>query len=305
MQMMSWECAHFSMCTHLTVRAYCKHWAGHWTGLWTFTFDIFMFFAIFPCFLAFSMFLGTEVKICDFNQQFLSFSYLFYVAQNDTKNMSFNSWDPDLHDYAKITFIHPVVSAQCPFFDTLDLSGLVPLRYCDVTTKKWLACKNALYKARFAVFFSHSLSQLGAVNISLKIYKSSWQYANTFTKMGKTKQSEVERHRKLRRNRKKELNKYRALWEFLTKKHPKTLEAFEVEYANQPSTSQGPNSNEISEEPLKAPQPTPKANQRLKTPISYLKSRSTHHNQHSRPFQRPHHRLTWAKIYCTMSFWQS
>ncbi len=81
--------------------------------------------------------------------------------------------------------------------------------------------------------------------------------------MGKTKQSEVERHRKLRRNRKKELNKYRALWEFLTKKHPKTLEAFEVEYANQPSTSQGPNSNEISEEPLKAPQPTPKANPKI------------------------------------------
>ena len=77
--------------------------------------------------------------------------------------------------------------------------------------------------------------------------------------MGKTKQSEAERHRKLRLNRKKELNKSRALWEFLTKKHPKILEAFEVEYANQPSTSQGPNSNEISEEPLKAPQPTPEA----------------------------------------------
>ncbi len=28
------------------------------------------------------------MKICDFNRQFLSFSYLFYFAQNDTKNMS-------------------------------------------------------------------------------------------------------------------------------------------------------------------------------------------------------------------------
>ncbi len=62
------------------------------------------------------------MKICDFDRQFLSFSYLFRFAQNDTKNMSFNSGDPDLYDHAKITFIHPVVNAQChakvglPFF---------------------------------------------------------------------------------------------------------------------------------------------------------------------------------------------
>ena len=28
------------------------------------------------------------------------------------KNMSFNSWDLDLYDYTKITFIHPVINAQ-------------------------------------------------------------------------------------------------------------------------------------------------------------------------------------------------
>ena len=38
------------------------------------------------------------------------------------KNMSFNSWDPDLYDHVKITFIHPVINAQwhakvqLPFF---------------------------------------------------------------------------------------------------------------------------------------------------------------------------------------------
>ncbi len=52
------------------------------------------------------------MKICDFDRQFLSFSYLLRLAQNDTKNMSFNSYDPDHYDYAKITFIHPVINAQ-------------------------------------------------------------------------------------------------------------------------------------------------------------------------------------------------
>ncbi len=52
------------------------------------------------------------MKICDFDRHFLSFSYLFRFAQNDTKDMSFNSRDPDLYDHAKITFIHPVINAQ-------------------------------------------------------------------------------------------------------------------------------------------------------------------------------------------------
>ena len=49
------------------------------------------------------------LKICDFDRQFSSFSNLFYFAQNDTKNVWFNSWDPDLYDHAKITFIQPVI----------------------------------------------------------------------------------------------------------------------------------------------------------------------------------------------------
>ena len=52
------------------------------------------------------------MKICDFDRQFLSFSYLFCFAQNYTKNMSFNSGDADLYDHVKITFIRPVINAQ-------------------------------------------------------------------------------------------------------------------------------------------------------------------------------------------------
>ncbi len=52
------------------------------------------------------------MKICDFDRQFLSFSYLLRFAQSDTQNMSFNSGDPDLYDHVKITFINTVISAQ-------------------------------------------------------------------------------------------------------------------------------------------------------------------------------------------------
>ena len=52
------------------------------------------------------------MQVCNFDRQFLSFSYLFCFAQNDTKKMSFNSEDTDLYDYAKITLIHPIINAQ-------------------------------------------------------------------------------------------------------------------------------------------------------------------------------------------------
>ncbi len=103
--------------------------------------------------------------------------------------------------------------------------------------------------------------------------------------MGKTKESEAERHRKLRVKRKEELKKYKALWEFLETKHPKTLQDFEVEYAargtstsinhattstpiNHATTQTEESSQEVmsntaeprlelttSEEPLQTPQP--------------------------------------------------
>ncbi len=52
------------------------------------------------------------MKICDFDRQFLSFSYLLRFAQSDTQNMSFNSGDPDPYDHAKIAFIHPVIDTS-------------------------------------------------------------------------------------------------------------------------------------------------------------------------------------------------
>ncbi len=48
---------------------------------------------------------------------FIVLSYLICFAQNDTKSMSFNSLDPDLYDYAKITFIHPVINNDMPKLD--------------------------------------------------------------------------------------------------------------------------------------------------------------------------------------------
>ncbi len=50
--------------------------------------------------------------MCDSDRQFLSFSCLLRFAQSDTQNMSLHSGDPDLYDYAKITFLHPVINAQ-------------------------------------------------------------------------------------------------------------------------------------------------------------------------------------------------
>jgi hypothetical protein len=47
--------------------------------------------------------IGAGVKKCDFDCQFLSFSYLFFFAQNNPKDMSLNA---HLHGYVKITFIH-------------------------------------------------------------------------------------------------------------------------------------------------------------------------------------------------------
>ncbi len=54
------------------------------------------------------------MKICDFDAQFLSDSYISStICSKWHKNMSFNSLDPDLYDHEKDTFIHPVINAQC------------------------------------------------------------------------------------------------------------------------------------------------------------------------------------------------
>ncbi len=47
-----------------------------------------------------------------FDRQFLLDSSLLRFAQNGTRNVSFDSQDPDLYDHEKVTFIHPVINAQ-------------------------------------------------------------------------------------------------------------------------------------------------------------------------------------------------
>ncbi len=52
------------------------------------------------------------MKTCDFDEQLLSFSYSHRFAQNDTKTFHDHSKaePPDLYDYAKMTYIHPVIT---------------------------------------------------------------------------------------------------------------------------------------------------------------------------------------------------
>ena len=58
------------------------------------------------------------MKICDFDRQFLSSYHICSALLKMTKeSMSFNSLDPDLYDYAKITFIHSVINNDMPKLD--------------------------------------------------------------------------------------------------------------------------------------------------------------------------------------------